>query len=99
MHNHCNITAIKVQKLTDACLDAEGNALGTDGDWLLSNQFLMQYLRHQKLCSDFGYTLNFSVVVSSFNVFVLNFHLQMLRLNKASVQEEKKTASSHHSVF
>lgn len=58
-----------MQKLTDACLDAEGNALGTDGDWLLSNQFLMQYLRHQELCSDFGYILNFLVVVSLFNAF------------------------------
>lgn len=38
---------------TDACLDAEGNALRTDGDQFLSNQFLMQYLRHQKLCNNY----------------------------------------------
>ena len=38
---------------TDACLDAEGNAWGTDGDRSLSNQFLMQYLRHQKLCVNY----------------------------------------------
>lgn len=40
---------IYLEVFTDACLDAEGNALGTDGNRFLSNQFLMQYLRHQKL--------------------------------------------------
>lgn len=39
------------EHFTEACLDAEGNALRTDGAWLLSNQFLMQYLRHQKFSS------------------------------------------------
>lgn len=47
LRNTCQ--QIYLEGFTGACLDAEGNALGTDGDRFLSNQFLMQYLRHQKL--------------------------------------------------
>lgn len=50
----------------------------------------MQYLRHQKLCSGFGYIRNFSIAVSPLNAFFVNFNLQMLRLNKASVLRRKQ---------
>lgn len=51
----------------------------------------MQYLRHQKLRSGFGYILIFSVAVSPFNILKQNkTKLKLLRLDKANVLGRKE---------